>query len=217
MKSSRLESSATPVKLPAVLPQFEHIRRFWDPKAQMSTAKILPGEYYVTQHDEAINTVLGSCVSACIRDSQARVGGMNHFMLPLSGATSEAEDAWKNGDAARYGNVAMEMLINELLKLGARRERLEVKLVGGGHVLRAGAAIGERNIEFVREFVKVERLTVLAEDLGGFHPRRVFYTPVDGKVRVKALGDHETAVVAEEVKYLDKVRHTPVSGSIELF
>jgi chemotaxis protein CheD len=156
-------------------------------------------------------------VSACIRDAKARVGGMNHFMLPLSGAPSDAEDSWKNGDAARYGNVAMEMLINELQKLGAKRERLEVKLVGGGHVLRGGAAIGERNIEFVREFVRVERLKVLAEDLGGSHPRRVYYTPVDGKVRVKALGDHEQAVVAEEVKYLDKVQHTPVSGSVELF
>jgi chemotaxis protein CheD len=204
-------------KLPPVLPQFSHIRRFWDAKAQLSTAKILPGEFYVTQSNEAINTVLGSCVSACIRDVKARAGGMNHFMLPISAARSESEDAWKDGDAARYGNVAMEMLINELQKLGARRERLEVKLVGGGHVLHAGADIGERNIAFVREFVRVEGLKVVAEDLGGFHPRRVYYTPVDGRVRVKALGTQDKALVAEEENYLARVQHTPVDGSVELF
>ena len=136
--------------LPA-LPQFEHVSRFWDNEHSCYSARILPGEYYVTRNAEVVCTVLGSCVSACIRDARLNIGGMNHFMLPLDG--SNGESAWGGAlsAATRYGNVAMERLINDILKLGGRREDLEIKLVGGGRVLsEMSNDVGARSIDFVR-------------------------------------------------------------------
>ena len=106
-------------------------------------AKILPGEYFVTRHEEALSTVLGSCVAACMRDPKLRVGGMNHFMLPID--SGKGDGLWGDGPtgvATRYGSYAMEQLINELLKMGAKRERLEVKLFGGGKILAAADGCG---------------------------------------------------------------------------
>ena len=122
------ETQAEPIDnaaLPAALPQFAHIRRAWDPRHQTVVAKILPGEYYVTLRDEMIFTVLGSCVSACVRERVLGIGGMNHFMLPLdrSGGTT----GWTKDDVTgvtRFGNVAMEYLINDILKLGGQRANL---------------------------------------------------------------------------------------------
>ncbi len=125
--------------------------RAWDQQLGCWAARIQPGEFYITSHHEAITTVLGSCISACIRDPQLGIGGMNHFMLPED--TTAGKSSWLDnatGLATRYGSYAMEALINALLKMGANRSRLEVKLFGGGHVLNAGIAVGERNIEFAR-------------------------------------------------------------------
>src|SRR5919109_1426996 len=117
------------------LPQFAHITRYWDSEHTTFAARLMPGEYYVTRHREMIATVLGSCVSACIRDSRLGYGGMNHFMLPLDGSPGPSVWGAAASAATRYGNVAMERLINDILKLGGRREDLEIKLVGGGRVL----------------------------------------------------------------------------------
>ena len=122
-------------RLPPALPQFAHIKRAWDTELGVPVAKLLPGDYYVTRHDEAIFTVLGSCVSACVRECKMGIGGMNHFMLPLdqSGGTS----AWSDNlhsSATRYGNVAMEHLINDIMRLGGQRSNLEFKVIGGGKV-----------------------------------------------------------------------------------
>ena len=128
---------------------FEGIHRYWDPATEAWTAKILPGEYYVTREAEAVSTVLGSCISACIRDLETGVGGMNHFMLPEdNGSGGGSWNTADGGASTRYGLYAMESLINELLKLGARRERLEVKLFGGGRILPSMTDVGMRNIAF---------------------------------------------------------------------
>jgi len=201
------------------LPQFAHISRYWDQEHGCFAARLLPGEYYVTNHAEGLCTVLGSCVSACIRDARLNVGGMNHFMLPLD--ASPGHNAW--GGAAstptRYGNVAMERLINDILKLGGRRQDLEIKLVGGGHMLaQTGNDIGARNIEFVRQYVREEGFRIINEDLGGDFARRVIYFPQSGRLRVRKLtAGRDEALAAQERQYLEQLDARPVEGDIELF
>jgi chemotaxis protein CheD len=205
--------------LPPALPQFEHIGRFWDREHLCYTAKLLPGEYYVTTTGEQISTVLGSCVSACVRDRRTGIGGMNHFMLPRD--ESRGTSSWGStlSAATRYGNVAMERLINDILKLGSRRDSLEVKLVGGGRVLDGIAMdIGARNIEFVRKYVSDEGFSVLGEDLGDVYPRKVHYAPASGKLRVKKLNAVRNNTLFErERTYLQALDSEPVGNDIELF
>ena len=211
----RLYSAPEGRELPQVLRGFEHIRRYWDSRHQCFSAKILPGEFYVTCADEAVVTSLGSCVSACIRDKVFGIGGMNHFMLPE--ATSPAEvHAGDLTDAARYGSFAMEQLLNEIYKAGGRHENLEIKLVGGGRVIASMTSdVGGKNIRFAKEYIAKEGLTVLGEDLGGTSPRRVLYFPATGKVRVKKLRSQE--VLAQELAYQDQISHEHIEGDIELF
>ena len=198
------------------LPGFEGINRYWDRQRDIFAAKILPGEYYVTTQDELITTVLGSCVSACIRDPAMRIGGMNHFMLPSGGADSRNVA----NEATRYGNFAMEKLINDVLKNGGRRDKLEIKLFGGGNVLKNMGAtdIGGRNIQFVREYLQTEGFKVVAEDLGDIFPRKVVYDPISGKVQVKKLRKmHNDTITQRELGYRKNIEQAPVAGDIELF
>jgi chemotaxis protein CheD len=204
--------------LPPALPQFAHIKRYWDPQHETIAAKLLPGEYYVTTQGEMICTVLGSCVSACVRDRVLGFGGMNHFMLPLD--RSRGSSAWSDAASAatRYGNVAMEMLINDLLKLGARRSNLEFKLVGGGKVLAAMTDVGAANIDFVRNYVHTEGFAVAGEDLGDVYPRKVHYYPATGKVRVKKLlSTRNDTIFERERQYLHVLDRQPAAGEVELF
>ncbi len=216
---SELEFSDVPNPMPPIQRGFEHIRRYWDRSSTCWMAKILPGEYYVTREAEGITTVLGSCVSACLRDPVVRVGGMNHFMLPDD--TSSGRSSWMHPDvglSTRYGAFAMEILINELLKLGARRERFEIKLFGGGRMLASMTDVGARNIDFVRHFIGVEGFRVVAEDLGGEGARRIVYFPATGRVRVKrlrTLDDQE--IVSRERRYLDRLVARPARQDVELF
>lgn len=204
---------------PAVAPGFEHVKRFWDPTCDKWSAKILPGEYFVTRSDEAITTVLGSCIAACIRDTAVRVGGMNHFMLPEEGASGKS--SWVEGPGAlstRYGSYAMESLVNELMKLGARRDRMEVKVFGGGKILSAMTDVGKKNIAFVREFLKMEGFKIAAEDLGDVCPRRVLYFPSSGVVKLKRLRALDGAEIAQrESMYLTSITRQPVESDVELF
>lgn len=185
---------------------------YYDSVLGSDAAKLLPAEYYATGQDMALVTVLGSCVAACLRDPVLGLGGMNHFMLPDGDASQ--------GEPARYGSHAMELLINALLKQGARRERLEAKVFGGGNVLQGFVSqpVGTRNAQFVRAYLKAERIPVLAEDLGGIHPRKVCFFPVTGRVLVKRLPHaHDAQVRAEETAYVERLRATPLAGEVELF
>jgi chemotaxis protein CheD len=210
---------ASPRTPPRALPQFEHVSRYWDRENSVFAARLLPGEYYVTTSSEMITTVLGSCVSACVRDKRIGVGGMNHFMLPLD--TSQGTSSWGEAASAatRYGNVAMERLVNDILKLGGRRDQLEVKLVGGGKVLEAMAMdIGARNIEFVRKYMLDEGFDVSGEDLGDIYPRKVQYFPDTGKIRVKKLAAVRNDTLFErERMYLKNVDNEAKGGDVELF
>ncbi|MDR7049692.1 chemotaxis protein CheD [Duganella sp. 3397] len=188
---------------------------YYDRTFDCEAAKILPGEYYFTNKDMLIVTVLGSCVSACIRDRVTGLGGMNHFMLPDGGGDGSPVSA-----SARYGTYAMEILINDLLKAGAKRENLEAKVFGGGAVLKGFTAInvGERNAAFVLSFLKTERIRVVAEDLNDIHPRKVYFFPRTGKVLVKKLMQtHNDTLVKREVEYASRLKKAPVGGEIDLF
>lgn len=204
-------------RLPLALPGFEHIKRAWSDTYETYSARLNPGEYYVTKNDEGIYTTLGSCISACIRDRVSGVGGMNHFMLPAS----VGDGGWKAAglsSATRYGNFAMEHLINEILKNGGSRQNLEVKLFGGGRIIANMTDVGLRNIEFARDYIKTEGLRVTAEDVGDVFPRMVVYFPTTGRVRVKRLRSlHNNTIVEQETKYLHTIEEKPVSGDIELF
>jgi chemotaxis protein CheD len=186
-----------------------HDRNFDSP-----AAKILPGEYYVTQKDMLLVTVLGSCVAACIRDSENGIGGMNHFMLPDGGSKNVISAS------ARYGTYAMELLINHLLKSGARRNRLEAKVFGGGAVLSSltTSTVGTRNAEFVLEFLQTEKIPVVAKDLLDSYPRKIYYFPYTGRVLVRKLHRmHNDTLFARENEYRTRIAESKLEGDIELF
>ncbi|MBP0629643.1 chemoreceptor glutamine deamidase CheD [Cupriavidus sp. AcVe19-1a] len=181
------------------LPEALATRTYFDREFGKQAVKLLPNEYYVTREDVVLTTVLGSCVAACIRDEVAGVGGMNHFMLPddeggNSGASGGADRMLS--PSMRYGSYALEVLINELLKMGARRERLEAKVFGGGAVLANMTTlnIGDRNADFVLRYLKAEEIRVAAQDLRGPHARRVSYFPVGGLALVRRLTRQDDAV-----------------------
>lgn len=179
---------------------------------QYDAVKVLPGEYFVANEDIMIMTVLGSCISACIWDGRVRAGGMNHFMLP-------------DGDSAdgfgRYGSYAMELLINQMLKLGARRESMQAKVFGGAQVMAGFTTmnVGERNTKFVLDYLATERIPVVSQDVLDIHPRKVCFFPVTGKALVKRLAhSHPETLVVEERKgnALSVVKSTS-GGSVDLF
>jgi chemotaxis protein CheD len=197
---------------------FERINRYWDPMHNMVAAKILPGEYYVTQEDETIVTVLGSCVAACIRDRIFNIGGMNHFMLPESHNGDGHWHAADNGTSTRYGSYAMEQLINAIFRNGGQRKNLEVKIFGGGRVLAQMTDIGRRNIEFVHDYLRTEALSLVAEDTGDVFPRKVYYFPATGRVRVlKMRALHNATIIERELAYRQAIEAKAVGGEIELF
>jgi len=202
--------------LPRALPGFESVRRYRNVAGQV-VAKLLPGDFYVTPHDEVLDTVLGSCVSACIRNPRTQVGGMNHFMLPRPSGLGN--DTWDSvaGRATRYGSASMEQLINRILGAGGGRGDLEVKIFGGGRVLATLTDVGNHNVAFVREFLKQEGLRVVSEDVGATCPRHVQYFPLSGRVRVRHLTSRYTDVVSHEQTYLRGLEQAPLAGAIDLF
>jgi chemotaxis protein CheD len=203
--------------LSPALQGFEGVNRYWDNAMDISSAKLMPGEVYVSRENEMIMTVLGSCVSACIRNPKTNVGGMNHFMLPQMG--SGRSILTLGGTEARYGNWAMEVLINEILKCGGNKRDLEVKLFGGGKVLdNMTMDIGKRNIDFVFNFLDQEGIAVAAHDVGGRFPRKLLYFPHTGKVKVRKLkSTNQATVVRREAAYLQDIKNVPRDGDIDLF
>lgn len=185
---------------------------YYDPTFNTEAAKILPGEYYATGRDMLLVTVLGSCVAACLRDTRTGIGGMNHFMLPEGDGAS--------GASARYGTYAMEVLINDLLKLGASRDRLEAKVFGGGAVMAklTSLDVGKRNASFVLGFLGIEGIPVTARDLMLDCARKVYFFPKSGRVLVKKLRSlHNDTLIARERDYGARISGRNVTGEVELF
>jgi chemotaxis protein CheD len=190
-------------------------RRFHDSVTGTWMVKVFPGEYYITtKSDETIVTILGSCVAACIRDPVIGIGGMNHFMLP-----HDATDHW-GGDlkSTRYGNFAMEKLLNELIKAGAKRERLEIKVFGGGNVVAGLGSVGHRNADFIESYLASEGLRAVATHLRGSLPRLVQYVPRSGRARMRELTSEPGGAIFERER-LRQPRVAMVAGAdaVELF
>ncbi|RZL11268.1 MAG: chemoreceptor glutamine deamidase CheD [Rubrivivax sp.] len=186
---------------------------FYEAHFQSDAVKILPGEYFVFSEDLLIMTTLGSCIAVCLWDRVAKVGGMNHFMLPDNGGSGN--------DSGRYGSFAMELLVNEMMKMGGNRMNFEAKVFGGGAVLSGmnSLNVGERNTTFVMDYLKTERIPVVSKDVMDVYPRKVCFFPHSGKAMVKRLApSNPEAIVAQERVALQTVsRATSGGGSVDLF
>jgi chemotaxis protein CheD len=183
---------------------------FYDAHFKNAAVKILPGEYFVDNEDLLVMTTLGSCIAACLWDRHAQIGGMNHFMLPEG-----------SGDSGRYGSFAMELLINEMLKRGAVKNRMEAKIFGGGAVIAGMNTInvGERNTNFVIDYLKTERIPIVSKDVLDIYPRKVCFLPQSGKAMVKRLAPANTDALIQQDR-LAAQRAQPVvasGGSVDLF
>jgi chemotaxis protein CheD len=198
---------------------FDHVNRYLDRDHGIVAAKILPGEYYVTSENELITTVLGSCISACVRDKELGIGGMNHFMLPETTELKMQQGSNAMiGNATRYGNFAMEHLINTILSNGGKRKNLELKVFGGGKIIPTLSDVGKSNISFILDYIEQEGLQLLSQDLGDIYPRKVIYFPKTGKVGMKKIQDlHNDTIAQREHQYSRNIKDLPVEGDVELF
>lgn len=194
---------------------FSDINRYYDKRHKIVVAKILPGEFYVTKSNELVTTVLGSCISACVWDHVMGVGGMNHFMLPLKGEVGFDVEQY----SCRYGNWAMEYLINEVLKNGGSRKNLKCKIFGGGKIVANMSDVGQRNIEFVCHYLEDEGIDIDSQDVGGPWPRKVYFHPSSGKVQLKRLKSlHNSTIQQRETEYMQDIKsHEQDAGDVELF
>jgi chemotaxis protein CheD len=183
---------------------------YWDANFGNAAVKVLPGEFFVSDEDMLIVTTLGSCIAACLWDRERRIGGMNHFMLPAG-----------DSDSGRYGSYAMELLINQLLKRGASRSTLEAKVFGGGAVVAQMTTInvGERNTQFVFDYLHTERIPVVSKDVLDVCARKVCLLPATGKALVKRLAPTNPAALlaAERVAAEKALPLTTSGGSVDLF
>ena len=185
-------------------------RRFHNPRDGRWHVQLTLGDTYVTSDkDEVLTTLLGSCIAACIRDPNAGVGGMNHFLLPTgTGHDREAEC---------YGINAMELLINDILKHGGDRRRFEAKLFGGANVIATLSGVGSKNAAFARQFLMDEGIMIVGCDVGGNMARRIQYSPVSGMARRVAVVDTGRQLIAREMDALHaKVERSEVAD-VEFF
>jgi len=200
-------------------PEYEEVvapNLYYDKKFEIDAVKIMPGEYFVTARDMAMVTVLGSCVAACIRDRTSGIGGMNHFMLP----GSRGDDDSILSPSMRYGTYAMEIMINQLFKMGAKRSNLEAKVFGAGNVLTGFTTshVGERNAEFVLDYLRTENIALTGQDLLDIHPRKVYFFPRTARVLVKKLrGIHNDTIIERDKMYRSRLSMADVQGDVELF
>lgn len=156
---------------------------------ELRKVHVIQGQYHVSNDaDLVLTTILGSCVAACVRDPVAGVGGMNHFLLPGE----------NGGEGLRYGVQSMELLVNALLRRGARRDRLEIKLFGGARMIEGLTDVGSQNAAFAERFVRDEGLTYVGGSLRGQRARRIQYWPVSGRARQVLLEASGSQVFATE-------------------
>ncbi len=174
------------------------MNRHFDVHFQKEIVTIHPGEYFSTKEDVYIATVLGSCVSIALFDQKLHFGGLNHFMLPKPGLNRMVNA----GDEGRFGDFAIELLINEMLKMGAHHEDLRAKVFGGGNVLDTGGSrlnmTGINNANFALQYLETEKIPVLVNDTGGIYPRKIFFHPLTSKVYLKRIQSNVAPV--EEIK-----------------
>ncbi|WP_455381197.1 chemotaxis protein CheD [Salinispira pacifica] len=193
----------------------------YDSKLERTVLTLHPGEYLATADDIVIATILGSCVAVALWDRRQGIGGLNHFMLP--GRTGGGSPFLS--EPGKYGMYAMESLVNEMLKLGARRQDLAAKVFGGGAVLRGNRtaepnrAIPDSNIGFAVEYLSVERIPIENTDVGGSFGRKIYLFPRTFRVLLKRItGTLITSVEQEEKDYLEKIRkEAPKGGETRLF
>ena len=196
---------------------FEEIPRNWDNKHGKVVARVDPGVFYISSQDELIFTRLGSCVAACIWDPFLGIGGLNHFLLP----EKELHEDWHQltSYSCRYGNLAMEQLINGILSAGGQRQRLKAKIFGGAQMTKSSVLnVGKSNIEFVKEYLDTEGIAIEGEDLGGPWPRKVLFHPSSGKVLLKRLSPARIdQMMSEEKVYLKQIVKKQEDNQVELF
>lgn len=179
------------------------------PLANSGHINLVQGEYAVSADaDVALTTILGSCVAACLRDPRASVGGMNHFLLP--GALVDKTES------VERGVHAMELLINDLLKAGARRDRLEAKIFGGARMMKNLSDIGAKNASFAADFLRQEGIPIVGGSTGGDQARRIRFWPATGKAQQRVLGQSETHVFARELS-IAAAPVAPPSDDVEFF
>lgn len=170
---------------------------------------IIQGEAVVDNRpDVVLTTLLGSCVAACIRDPEAGVGGMNHFLLPGEAAVDRA------GRTQSYGLYLMELLINGLLKKGARRHALEAKLFGGARTMEGLSDIGAKNVEFATRFLATEGIPLKGGSTGGLQGRRIEFWPVNGRARQILIEPADRRAFVRPPVAVPKVES---GGELELF
>jgi len=193
---------------------------YWDGRFKRNTVKLLPGEYHSTKGDEMLVTVLGSCVAACIRDARSGIGGMNHFLLPEQRNSENKKNFAESYDSSvtRYGDLAMEMLINDIIRRGGDRKYFEAKVFGGAQMFESSMQIGQRNIEFVREYLDFESIPINSEDVAGKQGRKVYYIPETGEIFLKRIVSlHNNTIEQREAKYLRQAKETKTEAEIDFF
>lgn len=189
---------------------------YFDQQFHLPAVKLLPGHFVSTRAPSLLVTLLGSCVAACLRDPVSGVCGMNHFMLPEAQA-----DAAPDLLGARFGVQAMELLILDMQKRGARRDRLQAKVFGAGSVLDGMSVVnvGELNAAFILRYLEVEHIPILAQDMLGPWARKVYFFTDSGKVMIRRLEtDHARKLAVRERRYRETVdRNAGDTGSVDLF
>lgn len=198
-------------KKPKIVPGFNSYSLLWSKQWHLYSVKVKPGEFYVANDEVVITTVLGSCISACVFDDEMKLGGLNHFMLPNIPGQTEIR-------CLRYGLFAMEQLINEMMKLGCTRQRMQVKVTGGGDMLGGDVNIGEQNIAFIQQYLLDEKLQLVSQDVGGDRARKVAYFPTTGRMLVNKLSHRDDQqLIKEESSYRVEADHQLDEADVELF
>lgn len=187
-----------------------------DPRFQVPLISLMPGEFHAGRGETGYTTLLGSCVAACIWDTEQGIGGMNHFLLPASGDIDPVQSGWNK--AARYGDLAMELLINKLIVLGARRTSLAAKLFGGGAVLSGSRSlVGARNAEFAQRYLELEKIRLAAHDLGGNVGRQIYFFPANGEAFVRKVTGGNRDLAQREIEFAKRLQTDEQQGSVFLF
>jgi chemotaxis protein CheD len=189
------------------------MQRRWNARWNRWVNVIHPGEVALAPPGELISTLLGSCVSVCLRDTGLGIGGMNHVMLPV--APPDGGVARGRLEASAYGAHAIELLVNALMSEGAVRSRFEAKLFGGGMMLRSATDIGAANVDFVRKYLAVDGIAVVSEDVGGTRPREIVFDPATGRVKCRRLPSPMETIAEREITQLE--RRKPKNTDVELF